>query len=220
MKGCPHMREVNMDRLHGNYVWSNVHNIRAWYFFNTQIRKNQGEIGSPVVSDPVCQRFLMAVCQRHVDMHVKVDSSLWDISWGSCKGIRIRATYKQAGAEKGAYDDPSPVWCLSSQEWGAYCQHEEGHHCDGHPQQQLEQSDQQREATKPALMAVLWSWAFSSLLAPALLVRGTFLLPHCSHLLLTFSPWLSLLRCSGWMSLPAVCLSPRHVPSCQGPLSQ
>lgn len=32
--------------------------------------------------------------------------------------------------EDGAYNDPSPVWRLPGQEWGADGQHEEGHGCD------------------------------------------------------------------------------------------
>lgn len=77
-------------------------------------------IGSHLPESKDLSDFLMLSARdmwADTDMHVKVFGSLWDISRGSCKGIRIRArACKQAEAEKGAYDDPSPVWCLSRQE--------------------------------------------------------------------------------------------------------
>lgn len=72
--------------------------------------------------------------------------------------------------EDGAYDDPSPVWRLPGQERGADGQHEEGHGRDGHPQQQLEQGDEQREATDPALLAALWRRAIVAPLHDLLLL--------------------------------------------------
>lgn len=107
----------------------------------------------------------------------------------------------------GAYNDPSPVWRLPGQKWGADGHHKEGHDCDGYPQQQLEQGDEQREAADLALLAVLWSCAFIALLLALLHVWGTFLPPfHFSSFLFTFlllSFQLSLLQCLGWMSLSA-----------------
>lgn len=72
--------------------------------------------------------------------------------------------------EDGAYNDPSPVWRLPGQERGADGQHKEGHGCDGHPQQQLEQGDEQRESTDSALTSILWRWAFISLLLALLFI--------------------------------------------------
>lgn len=105
-----------------------------------------------------------------------------------------------------AYNDPCPVWCLPGQEWGADGQHEEGHRCDGHPQQQLEQGDEQRETTDLAFVAILWLWTIISLLVLAWRVWGNFLpFLHFCHFLNSFPSrcsWLSLLKCLESASLP------------------
>lgn len=71
-----------------------------------------------------------------------------------------------------AYNDAGPVWCLPGQERGADGDHEEGHGCDGHPQQQLQQGNEQGEATATALVGILGRWASLLCFPPFLLLDG------------------------------------------------